>query len=96
MHTNANIRKNLAPLPARLKFTNAGIAKGIQALSNLNDYSNAFNNEALGDFLDNAPDYYHGLNDALIHAKRAIEELQAAIAKRDALALAHYEKTQGI
>ena len=91
-----SVSSNLRRLPARLHFTNAGVGKAIQTLSNLNDYSNAFNDQAVQDFLDNAPDYYHGLSDALIHAKRAVETIQAAIAKRDALALAHYEKTQGI
>lgn len=90
------VRKNIARLPSRLRFTNASITKAIQTLSNLQDYSNGFNDLAVQSFLDTNPQYYHGLSDALLHAKRAVESLEAEVAKRDALALAHYEKTQGI
>ena len=91
-----SVQKNLARLPARLRFTNAGLTKGIQALSNLQDYSNGFNPSAVHAFLDTNPQYYHGLASALQFARLAIESLEAEMAKRDALALDHYEKTQGI
>ena len=94
--TASSVRKNLARLPARLRFTNAGLTNGIQALSNLQDYSNAFNDNAVHAFLDTNPQYYHGLASALQFARLAIESLEAEMAKRDALALDHWEKTQGI
>jgi hypothetical protein len=91
-----SVQKNLARLPSRLRFTNAGIAKALQTLSNLQDYSNAFNPAAVHAFLDTNPTYYHGLASALQFARLAVQSLEAEVAKRDALALAHHEKTQGI
>jgi hypothetical protein len=90
------VQKNLARLPARLRFTNAGIAKSLQTLSNLQDYSNGFNSGAVHAFLDSNPQYYHGLASALEFARHAVLSLEAEMKKRDAAALAHYEKTQGI
>jgi len=89
-------KANLARLPARLRFTNAGLTKALQTLSNLQDYSNAFNPAAVHAFLDTNPQYYHGLASALQFARLAVESLEAEMKKRDALALAHHEKTQGI
>jgi len=91
-----SVQKNLARLPARLRFTNAGLKKSLQTLSNLQDYSNGFNSAAVHAFLDSNPDYFHGLASALQYARLAVESLEAEMKKRGDKGLAHYEKTQGI
>jgi hypothetical protein len=74
-------RKRYGSLP-RLSFTHAQVAKAIQTLSNLRDFTNGHNDSAINGFLDSNPEYYHGIDDALNYASLAIADLQAAQARR--------------
>jgi len=83
-HTSLASRKaakRYGSLP-RLSFTHESVAKAIQTLSNLRDFTNGHNDSAINGFLDSNPEYYHGLDDALNYASLALADLQAAQAKR--------------
>ena len=96
MKTNTKYVQSILARPhmKSSRFTNKGIANGLQALRKLREFSNGFNGSAVASFVDeasvNVPDagfkrigsQMTELEDLLFYARLAVQDLEAEVNAR--------------